>query len=485
MTEDILTPFLDDADVILYAGDCIDIMRRMPGSSVDAIVTDPPYGLEFMGRAWDGFGTPLGFQTWTEAWAVEAFRILKPGGHLLAFAGTRTYHRMVTGVEDAGFEIRDCIAWMYGSGFPKSLDVSKAIDKTDASDEQQARRYRFTAWVRSAGLTAKQIDKATGTLMGNHYTTHPTQPAIMTREHLEAIRHLVADVPAWVEVECDKRSVESKNMASREVTRERVVPLGPGFASAKYQGDNIGNKDYADTLPHTPEATKWNGWGTALKPAFEPIVVARRPLIGTVAANVLEHGTGALNIDACRIGTEAVGWGGGGSKLYEGELSTDGGEPRPATGRWPANIALDATAGAMLDEQSGEQRSTVGVRDPNGSMGYHGGASGLPGVASGHADTGGASRFFYTAKASRQDRNAGGLADNTHPTVKPTDLMRWLIRLVTPPGGIILDPFGGSGSTGLAARAENVRCILIEREPEYLEIIRDRLAQQNLFADRD
>ena len=136
MKADILTPFLDDADVILYAGDCVEVMKRMPGSSVDAIVTDPPYGLEFMGKGWDGFGTPLGFQTWTEAWAVEAFRILKPGGHLLAFAGTRTYHRMASGVEDAGFEIRDCIAWMYGSGFPKSLDVSKAIDKAAGAERE-------------------------------------------------------------------------------------------------------------------------------------------------------------------------------------------------------------------------------------------------------------------------------------------------------------------------------------------------------------
>ena len=488
MKPDILTPFLDDIDVILYAGDCIEVMARMPGSSVDAIVTDPPYGLEFMGKGWDGFGTPLGFQTWTEAWAVEAFRILKPGGHLLAFAGTRTYHRMASGVEDAGFEIRDCIAWMYGSGFPKSLDVSKAIDKTDASDEQQARRYRFTEWVRSTGLTAKQIDKATGTLMGNHYTTHPTQPAIMTREHLEAVRHLVADVPAWVEAECDKRSVESKNMASREVTGERVVPLGPGFASEKYQGDNTGSKDYADTLPHTPEATKWHGWGTALKPAFEPVVVARRPLIGTVAANVLEHGTGALNIDACRIKADdktPVPRAGYGRHDTDNSYQIAGDPKFKTTGvdsapgmRWPANIALDATAAAMLDEQSGT--TTSGAAGSKGSSGFAAGYDGEYEVP--YGDTGGASRFFYTAKASRQDRNVGGLADNTHPTVKPTDLMRWLIRLVTPPGGIILDPFGGSGSTGLAARAENVRCILIEREPEYLQIIRDRLAQQNLFA---
>lgn len=417
MKPDILTPFLDDADVILYAGDCVEVMKRMPGSSVDAIVTDPPYGLEFKGKGWDGFGTPLGFQTWTEAWAVEAFRILKPGGHLLAFAGTRTYHRMASGVEDAGFEIRDCIAWMYGSGFPKSLDVSKAIDK-------------------AAG-------------------------------------------------------------AEREVTGTRTVPKGHGFAGERY--GNEGNLQHNDTIAYTPEAAKWNGWGTALKPAFEPVVVARRPLIGTVAANVLEHGTGALNIDACRVGMsdqdrstiEKATWVARDldRKAY-GKYETDGTDQVMTThpsGRWPANIALDETAANMLDEQSGYQKDGTAIQrnlpDSGSQLGH---VTVKPPTQRaenvGYGGTGGASRFFYTAKASRQDRNVGGLADNTHPTVKPTDLMRWLIRLVTPPGGIILDPFGGSGSTGLAARAENVRCILIEREPEYLQIIRDRLAQQNLFA---
>ena len=399
MKPDILTPFLDDADVILYAGDCVEVMKRMPGSSVDAIVTDPPYGLEFMGKGWDGFGTPLGFQTWTEAWAVEAFRILKPGGHLLAFAGTRTYHRMASGVEDAGFEIRDCIAWMYGSGFPKSLDVSKAIDKGENEEGEIIRQYE-------TGIGGNTMNGGRGQWRGT--ITH--------------------------------------------------------------------------RAPVTDSAKKWHGWGTALKPAFEPVVVARRPLIGTVAANVLEHGTGALNIDACRI--EGEPWkahtstGLGAVKFFtEGEAKLINKEPHDA-GRWPANIALDATAAAMLDEQSGT--TTSGAAGSKGSSGFAAGYDGEYEVP--YGDTGGASRFFYTAKASRQDRNVGGLADNTHPTVKPTDLMRWLIRLVTPPGGIILDPFGGSGSTGLAARAENVSCILIEREPEYLQIIRDRLAQQNLFA---
>ncbi len=408
----ILTPFLDDIDVILYAGDCIEVMRQMPEASVDAIVTDPPYGLEFMGRDWDGFGTPLGFQTWTESWAHEALRILKPGGHLLAFAGTRTYHRMASGVEDAGFEIRDCIAWMYGSGFPKSLDVSKAIDK--AAGEQ-----------REVIRTVKKTPSAGGANTNEGWTR------------------------PWAE---EKSTMDI-------------------------------------TAPATPEAVAWNGWGTALKPAFEPIVVARKPLIGTVAANVLEHGTGALNIDACRIGSDVIVTTGGktGGNAY-GDWAEKINSPH--VGRWPANIALDATAANILDEQSGWQKDGTAVqRNLPDSGSQLGNVPVKPPTQRGddatYGSSGGASRFFYTAKASRQDRNQGALAENTHPTVKPTELMRWLIRLVTPPGGIILDPFGGSGSTGLAARAENTRCILIEREPEYLQIIRDRLSQLNLFTEEN
>ena len=421
----ILTPFLDDADVILYAGDCIDVMSRMPEASVDAIITDPPYGLEFMGKDWDGFGTPLGFQTWTEAWAREAFRVLKPGGHLLAFAGTRTYHRMASGVEDAGFEIRDCIAWMYGSGFPKSLDVSKAIDKAAGAE----------------------------------------------REVLEVVRS-----PYKVDnAERDRRA----------------------YGKFDNETDEKGYLLNQITTPATPEAAKWNGWGTALKPAFEPVVVARKPLIGTVAQNVLEHGTGALNIDACRIphasGADLAqhaasvaaikARGGTMENSWKNSSDLSGANDVKASGRWPANIALDATAAEMLDEQSGERASTPFKATTTGAQAdrQHVSFADLEYSGRGYTDTGGASRFFYTAKASRQDRNTSG-ADNTHPTVKPTELMRWLIRLVTPPGGIILDPFGGSGSTGVAARAENIRCILIERETEYLEIIRNRLAQQNLFA---
>jgi DNA modification methylase len=375
----------------LHHGDCLEVLRLLPDCSVDSIVTDPPYGLSFMGKRWD-YDVPS-----VDVWA-ECLRVLKPGGHLLAFAGTRTQHRMAVRIEDAGFEIRDMIAWVYGSGFPKSLDVSKAIDKMDAAQEQQARRYRFTEWVRSTGITSKQIDDATQTNMGGHYTTAASQPAIMTREHLEACRHLLGDIPEWVEREADIRSVESKNFAEREVVGQHQTDMG-GLG-----GERLGQKGGDITIASTPEAKQWEGWGTALKPALEPITVARKPLIGTVAENVLQHGTGAINVDGGRVGE-----------------------------RWPANFIHDG---------SEEATDLLGA----------------------------SARFFYCAKASKADRG-----ENHHPTVKPTDLMRYLCRLVTPPSGIVLDPFMGSGSTGKAAMLEGFAFVGIEREAEYIDIAKARI----------
>jgi DNA modification methylase len=358
-----------------------------------------------MGKKWD-YDVPS-----VDVW-VECLRVLKPGGHLLAFAGTRTQHRMAVRIEDAGFEIRDMIAWVYGSGFPKSLDVSKAIDKMDAAEEQQARRYRFTEWVRSTRITSKQIDEATGTNMGGHYTTAASQPAIMTREHLEACRHLLGEVPTWVEQEADIRSVESKNFAEREVVGQKIVNGEEGTAGgyqngiASVRGSNISiQRQINITAPSTDAAKQWQGWGTALKPALEPITVARKPLVGTVAENVLQHGTGAINVDGGRV---------------EG-------------GRWPANFIHD-----------GSEEATDLLKD--------------------------SARFFYCAKASKADRG-----ENHHPTVKPTDLMRYLCRLVTPPNGIVLDPFNGSGSTGCAAVLEGFQYIGIEREAEYIAISEKRI----------
>jgi site-specific DNA-methyltransferase (adenine-specific) len=339
----------------------------------------------------------------------------------------------------------------------------------DASEEQERRRLRFTAWVRSTGATSRQIDEATDTNMGGHYTTAASQPAIMTREHLEQCRHLLGDVPEWVEREADIRSVESRNMAEREVV---------GVQKNAMSGwDMDGGTRFADrniTAPATPEAQQWSGWGTALKPALEPITVARKPLAGTVAANVLEHGTGALNVDGCRVGT--------GRELVQAQqahrtgafttpLDCDGERPREysAAGRWPANLIHDGS-----DEVVGLFPETAAGGHPacRNTSGYSGGLEqGKTPHGAIRTDSGSAARFFYTAKASKADRGEG----NTHPTVKPLDLMAYLCRLVTPPGGIVLDPFMGSGTTIKAAIGEGFHAIGIERDPAYFAMVQQRL----------
>ena len=336
-------------NVKLLHGDCLAVLKQLPDNSIDSVVADPPYGLAFMGKKWD-YDVP-GVDIWQ-----ECLRVLKPGGHLLSFAGSRTYHRMTCAIEDAGFEVRDQIMWVYGSGFPKSLDVSKALDKN----------------------------------------------------------------------------------------------------------------------PVTDAARQWQGWGTALKPAHEPICVARKPLVGTVAENVQAHGTGALNIDGCRVETDddttRTCNGVGESSSYDmaqGGHRTNGGH---AAGRWPANLIHDGSEEVLAlfpvtkpskskPRNNGEFKSVAKGRD-------------APHTTFGHDDNGGsAARFFYCAKASKRDRGVG----NNHPTVKPTDLMRYLCRLVTPPGGVVLDPFLGSGSTGVAALAEGFRFIGVEREAEYMAIATARI----------
>jgi DNA modification methylase len=348
-----------------------------------------------MGKKWD-YDVP-GEDIWR-----ECLRVLKPGGHLLAFAGTRTQHRMAVRIEDAGFEIRDMIAWVYGSGFPKSLDVSKAIDK-------------------AAGA-----------------------------EHL--------------------REFKCKNPADRPYTHAK------GETSTGWQSPVRPDK----TNSHTPEAQQWDGWGTALKPALEPITVARKPFKGTVAANVLEHGTGALNVDGCRVGTSrgvpaslsksksSNTYGFGATSGHERELD-------PNIGRWPANLIHDGSdevVGLFPQTTGGSSGPRVATRERNKGWCNSSPGDGVAAIDN-YGDSGSAARFFYCAKASKADRNEG----NTHPTVKPTDLMRYLCRLVTPPGGIVLDPFMGSGSTGKAAMLDGFRFIGIEREAEYLEIAKQRMQE--------
>lgn len=481
----------------LLHGDCVEVMRDLPDHSIDSIVCDPPYGLEFMGKGWDSMGHGNAQQAWHVRWLAEALRVLKPGGYLLAFGGTRTAHRLVCAAEDVGFEIRDTLQWLYGQGFPKSLNVSKAIDKAAGAE-----------------------------------------------------RGVVA-------------------------TRKTNVDTN---------GSTTGEVDI--TAPATADAQKWDGWGTALKPAYEPILLARKPLSEkTVAANVLEHGTSAINIDGCRIATSdnvsnhsrgdesATSKGAFGDSVAQETHQTSG----QALGRYPANILLSHTpdcvevgtteigkglptvsSGGKSGDSAWEHRggsykagaTNTGVRDygaetvpvfqcapgcpvamldeqsgPAGQMGamvaqtrpspHHGVFSPMPAKSAAPLrddPTTGASRFFYTSKANNSERwgycHACGTAfcrgikaDRAkhakcpapegrknavewHPTVKPVDIMRWLVRLVTPPGGVVLDPFAGTGTTGEAAIAEGFHPVLIEQSAVYFRIIARRLATGASRQDR-
>ena len=460
-------------ETTLLLGDCLDKLKELEDNSIDSIVSDPPYGLAFMGKKWD-YDVP------SQAIWEECIRVLKPGGHLLSFAGSRTYHRMAVRIEDAGFEIRDQIMWIYGSGFPKSHNVGNAIDKKHGA--------------------------------GN-------------RGH----------------------AISSGNQ------------LHPTTGLARPNGEKLDKYE-----ARTEEGKGWEGWGTALKPAHEPIVMARKPIVGTVANNVLEYGVGGINIDGCRIGTETItqrqydrtpehgGQWGNSSKRETNGVITE------TEGRFPANIIFECTCDNpkvkentntpynyidknysengflpnvnavapynyndegtgvihtdpncpcyILDQQSGKLNKQAKCKTDNksGWQNHYVGGTDVNAVERKlYLDEGGASRFFYCPKASKTDRNEGcdSLEDkgysinqahnsktleeryalkskNNHPTVKPTDLMQYLIRLVTPKGGIVLDPFMGSGSTGKAAIKEGMIFVGIEREDEYYQIAKQRIEHE-------
>lgn len=430
----------------VHHGDCLAHMRTMKPASVDSIVTDPPYGLSFMGKDWD-HGVP-GVHFWE-----EALRVAKPGAHLLAFGGTRTFHRLVVAIEDAGWEIRDTLMWVYGSGFPKSHDVSKAIDREEGAERE----------------TTGRITAITGNRPNGSASLHQ----------------------------------------------------GGGLGEV-----NAGAKVAYETIPATEAANQWQGWGTALKPAWEPIVLARKPLEGTVAQNVQQHGTGALNIDGCRVAwageadaaAAAVGYA---KSMERGTVAAPTSlptnydkppyEPDKINGRWPANLIHDGSE-EVLKHFPDEAPSSSGTRQRGTNNNVYGEHQDTPFES--YGGTGSAARFFYCAKASKADRDeglerfeakvAGGLSGrgdgslgsvtvsrNIHPTVKPTDLMRYLCRLVTPPKGTVLDPFTGSGSTGKAAVIEGFNFLGCDTTAEYIPIAiarikrgeAIRIEEQGLFAE--
>lgn len=417
---------------VLLEGDSLERLRELPAESVDACVTDPPYGLEFMGKAWD---SAAAFGPWCLAWAREVFRVLKPGAHLVAFGGTRTYHRLACGIEDAGFEIRDCVAWVYGQGFPKSLDVSKAIDsRRDWAALGELQRVIREARAR-LGITQSEAARRCGiiepgeSLGGGGYMWFETGRRIPTAAQFPAVK-----LALGLDDSCDGAFLA----AEREV-------IGHHRVSAPGQNMRAGLGGQDEPLPPTEitanasaAARQWAGWGTALKPAHEPAVLARKPLGKlSVAANVLAHGTGAINVDACRVEVDKPrpwleGTRGTGRVFGAGEHGSRAVEPT-TVGRWPANLMHDGGPEAL---------------QPFGE----------------------AAAFFYCAKVSKAERGS-----STHPTMKPVDLMRYLCRLVTPPGGLVLDPFTGSGSTGVAALLEGFRFVGVEREPAYCDIAAGRL----------
>jgi DNA modification methylase len=531
--------------VKLMLGDNIESLKKLPDNSIDSIVTDPPYALNFMQKRWDAEVPSVEF------WK-EVYRVLKPGGHVLSFGGTRTYHRMAVNIEDAGFEIRDQIMWLYGSGFPKSHNIGKAVDKRGGESIGWFGEW-LVKWRKENNIPQSKIAELfpskTGGLTGcvSNWELGNNLP---TNEQFNLI--------------CETFNLPFKSLeeAEREFIGTKTSGIGKAFTK-----DGWGSGH--DEVEITKGQSKYEGWGTALKPANEPICVARKPLSEkSVAENVLKWGTGGINIDGCRVGSDIIETN---MKNTKGGLYNLGNEDRTNEventfneGRFPANIILECicdevikgevreskgrvrenhnynSVGNMgsydgegtidnyndkgdihtnpmcpcrlMDEQSGVSKS--GIRKPTYKSkdeyesAIAGGAFGDDLTIRGHNDSGGASRFFYQAKVSKKERNMGlehfeekesimpGIntfddegnrlrADgsivkpvinkNTHPTIKPVALMSYLVRLVTPPNGIVLDPFMGSGSTGIAAQLEGFRFVGMEMDPDYFKIASARI----------
>jgi SAM-dependent methyltransferase len=498
-------PFYADDRVTVHHGDCLDVLRTLPDCSVDSVVTDPPAGVAFMGKDWDtDKGGRDAWVAWLASVLAECRRVLKPGGHALVWALPRTSGWTHRAIEDAGLDVRDCITHLFGSGFPKSLDVGRAIDRTR---HLRGDVLRATAWI-AERATAQALDAAAGTNgMGGHWTSQGAQAAIPTAEAWERIAPLLGEAPAWLLslIRPARQPGEAWQNAEVIAVDERwnepsgVVNVGQG------ERQRVARQIKA---PATEDAARWDGFGTALKPSSEMWYLARKPFTGTIAQTVTTWGTGALNIAATRVEMsqadrdfiEKTCRPNSRGAAHVGDVMNRPDSPTltiHAAGRWPSNVVLthsptctedvcaaDCCPVAELDAQSGVSRSSRITKPAEATpkeRPWGGGAFNAPRPARGHDDEGGASRFFpvfrYQAKAPTRERpKVDGVA---HPTCKPLALMRWLIRLVTPPGGVVLDPFAGSGTTAEAAILEGFRCVTIEREADYLPLILARIQRQN------
>lgn len=429
-------PFFDHNSLTLYCGDLRQVLPTLAESSVDFVVTDPPYGLGFMEKDWD-HDVP-GPEYWR-----AIYRVAKPGALLLAFGGTRTYHRLTCAIEDAGWEIRDSLLRLFSQ-------ESRLCDLWESLDGYQRKLFsdliapgQLLAWLQGQGFPkaadiGKMIDKAKG--------------------------------------------------AKREVVGTKVGQPGYSLADNGRTNDIYGDlhnpqAECAITAPATPEAARWTGWANALKPAFEPVTMAMKPMAGTVAHNALTHGVAGMNIDACRIGDNpgykynadrngTTFHGKQGERIKQTAAKKGAQFIESTKGRWPANLLLDEEAADQLDAHTGTLTSGTGTVRSKAGDGYHGGMGKAGDAQVAYGDSGGASRFFYTGKATTKERGEG----NDHPTVKPVKLMEYLLKLLsTPDGGVILDPFAGSGSTLLAAQRLGRRCIGVELTEHNCNIIRNRL----------
>ena len=494
--------YSENKDYKLYQGSMLDMLEVIEPNTIDNIVCDPPYELNFMAKSWDNSGIAFQPDTWK-----KCYEVLKPGGYLLAFGGSRTFHRIACAIEDAGFEIRDTIMWLYGSGFPKSMDISKQIDKKGGNDYSKQFAKDLKQARESRNLTMKYCD--------DKYCNGSTNWS-WYEGRKDGCR--VPDYQTYLEIIKEFPELEKYKELIKEAEREVVGKnknLNKGNGGFQNEGGYVGGKvskcNDDITVPSTDLAKQWQGWGTALKPSFEPIIVARKPFKGSLVDNVIEYGVGGINIDECRVGNETISIHNAPKGTFaDGEYGrgSDTESYRDSVGRFPANTILtydetdfDEVCGGFPNTKTGnikphknKSNGVCNFNTQNETINYFNG------------DSGSASRYFYCAKASKKDRDEGleefedgnitdgrkAISDrpylrketprkNIHPTVKPTELMQYLVRLVSPDGATILDPFNGSGSTGKAVmyenkeRNKNYKYIGIELTEEYLPIAKARI----------